>query len=250
MEPESWEDEIAQASTNTAQKLDVDDLFEFTESLTLDSGCISEDLEPVPDGYRDLSGDRGVLMKVNEKGEGTQKPSSDYRFVELNYDGFIVKNGEKFDTSRDQGYAFIAHLDIPVTGKSSLIRGLELGLREVAKGDKVTFLLKSDYGYGKEGMKEVGPNEDLRFEVEVLDIRETHKVIVKEDNTEKDLSRLEQVRLERERAQARREEQEQLKEAERKRKAERAELLKQKLAAKRQGGGSKKGGGGGKKKKK
>lgn len=222
------------------------DLFEFTETLKLSDdeshGVNEAKLPPLPEGTRDVTGDRGVLLAVTKAADDGDRPSKEEPFVEMHYEGFLVSTGDRFDSSREQNYAMIVHLDIPPSGKSSLIRGLEAGLRELRAGEVATLTVAARYAYGKDGSQDVPPDADLRFEIEVLDVRATHKRIVKVDSTKQDLSRLEEIKREREIAQQRREEEEALKNEEKTRKADRAAELREKLANKHKGkkGGKKK----------
>lgn len=222
------------------------DLFEFTETLKLSddetNGAEDPQLPPLPEGTRDVTGDRGVLLAWKKKASEGNQPSKDEPFVEMHYEGFLVSTGDRFDSSRDQNYAMIVHLDIPPSGKSSLIRGLEAGLRELRPGEVATLTVSARYAYGKNGSQDIPPDADLRFEIEVLDVRATHKRVIKVDSSKQDLSRLEDIKREREIAQQRREEEEALKNEEKTKKADRAAALREKLANKNKGkkGGKKK----------
>lgn len=230
---------------------DVDDMFEFTDTLRLSdeegNGAgpseENEKLPPLPDDTEDVFGDRGVLIKRVKPPADPQSPypSKSRRYVELHYEGFVVETGKKFDTTRDQNYPLIALLDIPPSGNSTLIRAWEVALQKVRAGETMVLTAASRYAYGAEGVApDIPPHSDLRFEIEVLDVRSTHKRVVVVDHSKEDLSRLEEVRREREIAQQRRLEEQQIKDAEKKAKAEKAEAIKQKLAAKQTGGGKKK----------
>lgn len=239
----NWDDEDFEVPPRPELSFDdEEDIFEFTDSLRLDGpeDEPKKDLPPLPPGVVDLTGDRGVLLeRKNDPGDG-EKPSKERQFVEMHYEGFLVATGEKFDSSLEQNYAMVVQLDIPPTGKSTVIRGLEIGLRELQKGDKVILTLESRYAYGKDGAPDIPKDSDLRFEIEVLDVRETHKRVVKVDHTVKDMSRLDEVRRERELAQQRREEEAIQKDEEKKRKADRAAQLREKLANKNNKKGKKK----------
>lgn len=245
MDTVNWDDDdFAAPAPPGPATLNDDDLFEFTESLRLsddeNASSSAKELPPLPKGVRDVSGDRGVLLELKKKGEGRIKPSKDAQFVEMHYEGFIMANGERFDSSRDQNYPMIVQLDIPPSGSSTLIRGLEIGLRELRAGDTATLIVNARYAYGKDGAQDIPPDADLRFEIEVLDVRSTHKMIVQVDSSKNDLSRLDDIKREREMAQQRREEEYALKEEDKRRKAERAAAVFEKLANRNKGG--KKGG--------
>lgn len=244
----NWDDEdfeLAAPAAAGPSSFVEDDLFEFTETLRLsddETNGVDEEneLPPLPVGTRDVIGDRGVLLALTKEAGSGDKPSKEEPFVEIHYEGFLVSSGERFDSSRDQNYAMIVQLDIPPSGKSSLIRGLEVGLRELRSGDVATLTVAPRYAYGKDGAPDIPPDAALRFEVEVLDVRATHKRIVTVDSSEQDLTRLEDVKRQREIAQQRREEEQSLKDEEKQRKAERAAALREKIANKNKGG--KKGG--------
>lgn len=246
----NWDDDdFVSPLPGPAPSGELDDLFEFTENLTIDDLPDSleqehakPELPPLPPGIVDLTnGQRGVLLERKKTVEKGQKPSTEQPFVEMHYEGSLVSTGETFDSSKEQNYAMVVQLDIPPSGKSSVIRGLEIGLREVRAGEHVVLTINSKYAYGKDGAQDIPPDSDLKFEIEVLDVRATQKkAVATVDNSSKDLSRLEVVRREREVAQMRREEEEQRKQAERERKAARAAAIREKLANKKSGG--KKGG--------
>lgn len=239
MEAINWDDEDFATPSPLRPVTLNDDMFEFTESLRIsddENTTTAEELPPLPKGVRDVSGDRGVLLELKRKGEGQTKPSKDTQFVEMHYEGYVMASGERFDTSRDQNYPLIVQLDIPPSGNSTLIRGLEIGLREVQAGDIATVTVSAKYAYGKDGAQDIPPDADLRFEIEVLDVRSTHKKVQKVDSSKSDLSRLDDIKRERELAQQRREEEQAVKEEEKKRKAERAAAVFEKLANKNKGG--------------
>lgn len=275
----NWDDDeddiqssLPTAGSSSAPNAD-DDLFDFADALTLRAeepfeGEDEEDLNdsqydfytgenpnkkkkpPLPEGVRDLTSKRGVLLEitgtrnedVKDNNEEPIKPSEENKFVEFHYDGYLQSNGEKFDSSRDQNYPMIVELDLPPKGQSSLIAGLELGLRELSPGDKATLSIKSKFAYGDKGADDIPPGSDLKFNVEIIDVRATHKRIEVVDHSKKDLSRLEDIRKEREIAQQRREEEAKAKDEEKKRKADRITELREKLANKNKGkkGGKKK----------
>lgn len=267
----NWDDEDFEVPTPANKVDDFDDLIQFADSLTLqadgsgDEGNSAaaangngvangekEELCPLPSDTIDLTRNRGVLLKRVESSSSTKsdvKPSEDKPFVELHYEGFLVSTGERFDSSRDQNYAMIVRLDLPPSGQSSLIAGLELALRELSPGEKATATIKSAFAYGEKGADDIPPNSDLRFELEIIDVRAAHKRGKEPVDTSKsDLSRLEDIRKEREVAQQRREEEERAKIEEKERKAQRAAQLREKIANKKKGG-PKNGKKGGKKKK-
>jgi peptidylprolyl isomerase len=231
---------------------DLDDLFEFTDTLRISddehsgSNAVGKaDLPPLPKDTEDILGDRGVLVKRIRPPSNPEsaRPSLTRRYIEVHYEAFVVESGKLFDSTRDQNYPLIALLDLPPSGKSTLIRAWEVALPTVRAGEIITLTAASRYAYGAEGVPpDIPPHADLRFEIEVLDVRSTHKKVEVIDRSEEDLSRLEEIRREREIAQQRRLDEQQLKEAGKQAKADKAAALKEKLAAKQGGPSGKKAG--------
>lgn len=240
---------------------DDDGLFEFTNTLKLpaedgngdgDGDGDGEDLPPLEDGVEDLLGDRGVLLRrlpspASASGTGASDKerlcaSESNPYVEVHYEGYVCSTDKKFDSTRDQNYPLIALLDLPPSGNSTLIRGWEVAFPHIRQGEHVELTVASRYAYGESGVEpDIPPNSDLRFEIEVLDVRATQKRVQVVDNSKDDMSRLEEVRREREIAQQRRMDEEKLKQDRNEGKVDRVAELQAKLAAKKAGKGAKKG---------
>lgn len=253
----NWDDEdeediIASLKLNPNYE-SLNDVIEFSEEAPFPTALGSASTagtsdKPLPElspGTSDLTGDRGLLLSMENTNSLTVsstmsahspiKPSIEHPFVEFHYEGFLASSGEKFDSSRDQNYPLVVRLDLPPSGKSTLIQGLEIGLRHIPIGVTAKLEVSAQYGYSEKGAQDIPPNSDLVFNIEVLDVRATHRRLEEEEDfTEKDLSRLESVRKQREVAQQRREEEVRAREEEKQRKAQRAADLQEKLAKKKQ----------------
>lgn len=143
--------------------------------------------------------------------ENNTRPSKTKPFVEFHYCGYVVEedgsNGEIFDSSKE--YPLIAKLDFSPLAESGVIRGLDKALRCLSIGERAEVTISAPYAYGEEGCApNIPPGAALRFELNILDVRSTHKAGAEsdEDEEENDLSRLDAVRREREIASARRQE--------------------------------------------
>lgn len=97
--------------------------------------------------------------------EGTGAKASFGSSVVVHYTGRLL-DGTEFDTSIG-GSPF----DV-VIGRGDVIRGWDIGLRELNKGSRATFYIPSGSGYGssRQGLL-IPPNSVLVFDIEVLDIR-------------------------------------------------------------------------------
>jgi FKBP-type peptidyl-prolyl cis-trans isomerase len=97
-------------------------------------------------------------------GQGPQPKAG--QTVRVHYTGWLT-NGMKFDSSVDRGEPFEFEL-----GAGRVIRGWELGLATMKVGGKRKLTIPSDLGYGLKGSPpEIGPNETLVFDVELLAIK-------------------------------------------------------------------------------
>jgi len=92
------------------------------------------------DEWIDLSGDGGILKKIDEHGEGETAP--DGYEIQAHYTG-TLEDGRKFDSSRDRGQEFKFTL-----GKGQVIKGWDVGFASMKKGEKATLKVRSDYAYG------------------------------------------------------------------------------------------------------
>ena len=113
------------------------------------------------EGFTELAGSNGnVLKKITREGTGGS-PNSGAN-VTVEYKGYF-KDGNAFDQSYGRKpFKF-------QVGVGQVIKGWDLGVLSMKKGEKATFYIKSDYAYGKRGAGGViPPNTDLMFDVELL----------------------------------------------------------------------------------
>lgn len=113
------------------------------------------------EGFTELANSNGnVLKKVTRNGSGNA-PSSGKK-VTVEYKGYF-KDGKVFDQSYGRKpFVF-------TVGVGQVIKGWDLGVLSMRKGEKATFYIKSDYAYGNEGAgDDIPPNTDLFFDVELV----------------------------------------------------------------------------------
>jgi FK506-binding protein 4/5 len=82
----------------------------------------------------------------------------------VHYTGRLVSNGEQFDSSRDKDKPFEFKL-----GVGSVIKGWDLGVATMKKGEQALFHIAPQLGYGEQGAGSIPPNAALEFDVELLD---------------------------------------------------------------------------------
>ena len=112
------------------------------------------------EGFTELPGSNGnVFKKITREGSGN-RPSSGAD-VTVDYKGYF-KDEKVFDQSYGR-----KPFNFQV-GVGQVIKGWDLGVLSMKKGEKATFYIKSDYAYGKRGAGGViPPNTDLLFDVEL-----------------------------------------------------------------------------------
>ena len=113
------------------------------------------------EGFTELPGSNGnVLKKITREGSGASPQSG--ANVTVEYKGYF-KGGKVFDQSYGRKpFSF-------QVGVGQVIKGWDLGVLSMKKGEMATFYIKSDYAYGKRGAGGVIPgNTDLMFDVELL----------------------------------------------------------------------------------
>ena len=104
----------------------------------------------------------GLQWEVLEASEGA-KPSVDDT-VSVHYVG-TTTDGTEFDSSIARGQP----AEFPLKG---VIPGWTEGLQLMNVGSKYRFVIPSDLAYGERGAgQNIGPNETLVFEVELLEIK-------------------------------------------------------------------------------
>eukprot|EP01122_Echinamoeba_exundans_P006601 TRINITY_DN188_c0_g2_i1.p1 TRINITY_DN188_c0_g2~~TRINITY_DN188_c0_g2_i1.p1 ORF type:complete len:482 (+),score=148.55 TRINITY_DN188_c0_g2_i1:56-1447(+) len=130
----------------------------FEETLAQrDQSSASEAKKP-----EDLSGDGGVLKEIIKEGDGWEKPAKGSD-VSVHYTGTLL-DGSKFDSSRDRNSPFKFQIDA-----GSVIKGWDVAVKSMKKGEVAKFTLKPEYAYGASGSPpKIPANATLVFEIELL----------------------------------------------------------------------------------
>jgi FKBP-type peptidyl-prolyl cis-trans isomerase len=106
----------------------------------------------------------GAYIQLQTPGTGA-KPQTG-QFAMIRYTGKLL-TGEVFDSNNKPG----SPLFPMQVGAGRAIIGFEDGVRQLSKGAKAVLYIPSVIGYGAQGMPpKIGPNQNLIFEVEVVDI--------------------------------------------------------------------------------
>lgn len=103
-----------------------------------------------------------MLKEITRPGIGDETPQQS-NTVYVHYTGKLL-DGTVFDTSRDRG-EFSFEL-----GKGAVIKGWDIGVATMKKGEVCLLTCKPEYAYGEQGSPpKIPPNATLVFEVELID---------------------------------------------------------------------------------
>jgi len=114
-----------------------------------------------------ITEDGGVKKKILFEGNG-ENPLESLE-VQVYYTGRLQSNGIIFDSTR-KGNPFRF-----VLGEGAVIKGWDIGVKTMKKGEKAEFILSPEYAYGETGISDIPPNATLIFEIELLDFAKKFK---------------------------------------------------------------------------
>lgn len=101
--------------------------------------------------------DEGVFIIIHEQGDNNRPNINN--MVQVSYEGKLT-NGDVFDQSDDATFTL-----------ANLIRGWQIGIKELGIGGTCTLIIPSTAGYGSQGAgNDVPGGATLIFEMELLDI--------------------------------------------------------------------------------
>lgn len=142
---------------------DGEDIPNFNEQLQKDLDIIDTYLTNNQiDAEQDVDG--LIRYVVHRDSTTTPKPKIDSCAV-VNYAGFLLSNGQKFDEGKN--FAF------PIGG---VIDGWKIGIPLMNVGDSITLYIPSGLAYGYYGFKpDIPSNANLIFHVGLKDIGQTYK---------------------------------------------------------------------------
>lgn len=115
------------------------------------------------------SNDQKVVKEIVRYGEDGGATPSEGDTVEVHYTGRLQSTGEEFDSSRRPGRdPFKFEL-----GKGSVIKGWDVGVATMRRGEVARFIIDPDFGYGESGSPPSIPGgATLVFDVELLGWKE------------------------------------------------------------------------------
>jgi FKBP-type peptidyl-prolyl cis-trans isomerase FkpA len=110
----------------------------------------------------------GLYYVVTKEGNGP-KPAPG-KMVAVQYTGTTL-DGKEFDSSYKNPQLGGKPIEFPL-GQGAVIRGWDEGIALLSKGSKATFLIPSTMAYGPQDSPNIPANSVLRFDVELVDIKD------------------------------------------------------------------------------
>ena len=104
----------------------------------------------------------GLYYVINEVGTGVKPQLGES--VSVHYTGYHL-DGTKFDSSFDRNAPFTFNL-----GAGQVIAGWDEGIALLEVGGSGTLYIPSKLAYGSRGQGSIAPNENLKFDVELVGI--------------------------------------------------------------------------------
>lgn len=150
-------------TTKMSDDVEMDDV-PVSQNAEMDDDQLSDDDVVVKDEWTDVTNEKdgGVMKKIITEGSGWEKPEKGAE-VTVHYTG-TLEDGTKFDSSRDRDEPFKFKL-----GEGQVIKGWDLGVKTMKKGERATLKIQSQYGYGSSGSPPKIPGgATLLFDVELI----------------------------------------------------------------------------------
>ena len=125
--------------------------------------------------YINLTDNGEVKKKIIKEGEG--EIINENKEVVVNYIGKV--NGKIFQQTKKEPFHF-------TIGNNEVIKGWEIGIKTMKKGEKSEFIIDPEYAYGNNTYDNlIPPNSTINFEIELLEINPPIKKLIDMDLPEK-----------------------------------------------------------------
>lgn len=116
---------------------------------------------------------KGTYVEILTPGTGDVIDTS--KVVKVNYTGKTLNGGKVFDSNTDPAFQHLEPIKVTMNAlpgmPGSVIKGWTDGLSLLKKGAKARFYVPSALAYGARGAgNDIKPNENLIFDVEVIDV--------------------------------------------------------------------------------
>lgn len=134
---------------------------EDDEELDEEPGEVIESAPPLKVGEEREINNSGLKKKLIKRGVGWETPEFGYE-VTVHYVGTLL-DGTKFESTREANQPLTFKL-----GHGQVVKGLDMGIVTMKKGEIALFTVPYDMGYGNTGRDGVPADSILQFEVELI----------------------------------------------------------------------------------
>jgi len=127
----------------------------------------------------------GTFVNITREGTGEKISSTD--IVMVNYTGRTLDSGRVIDSNTDPAFQHVQPLQV-IMGQlgPNLVLGWIDALFQMKNGSKATVYIPATLAYGKEGRApQVGPNQNLVFDLEVVSAENEEVVLSKQEAEQK-----------------------------------------------------------------
>lgn len=159
---------LANKGKNIETVFKIVDVYKDQETLTSQQKAKDEaaiDAYLKSKGIQTKRSPKGTYIQTVQAGNGQlPKPG---QVMSVRYSGKLL-NGTEFDSNMKPGAEL---LQVPL-GSGRTIPGFEDGLMQLSKGEKAVLFIPSSMGYGQQAPPNIGPDQNLVFEIEVVDIKD------------------------------------------------------------------------------
>lgn len=159
---------LSNKGKNIETMIKIVDVFKDQETITSqqkakDDAAITAYLKGK--GIQTKKSPKGTYVQTLTPGSGALPKAG--QVMEVRYTGKLF-NGTEFDSNNKPGAP-----TLPVQlGAGSTIPGFEDGLMQLSKGEKAVLYIPSALAYGSQAPPTIGPDQNLIFEIEVVDIKD------------------------------------------------------------------------------
>lgn len=134
----------------------------------------------------------GTYFAISTEGVGDK---IDYNsIVSINYTGRTLDSGKVVDSNVDPKFNHVAPIEVNMVEVGSVIPGWTDVLQQLKKGNKATVFIPSTLAYGVAGKEGIKTNENLVFDMEILDVITEEQKKTKDDAAQQKMMEAERLR--------------------------------------------------------
>jgi FKBP-type peptidyl-prolyl cis-trans isomerase FkpA len=119
--------------------------------------------------------------------DGTGNKLDNNHIASVNYSGHVLDSSRVFDSNVDPKFNHVQPLDVNLGEWGGVMLGWTDALMQLKKGTKATIFIPSSLGYGVNGNGEIKANQNLVFDIEVLDASTEEEFAAKQQAAQQEM---------------------------------------------------------------